>query len=73
MPKVVRLVEPANGEAPMVLYETVSAVEPLKLVPEATPEPLLLNVKAAVVLAVTVIEPPKLTFVPLIVMELLAK
>lgn len=49
VPVVVRLDEPANGDAPTVLWEIVWAVLPLKVVPEAAPVPLLLNVTAAVV------------------------
>ena len=49
VPVVVRLDEPAKGEAPMVLYEIVRAVLPLKVVPEASPKPPLLKVAAAVV------------------------
>jgi hypothetical protein len=44
VPVVVKLEDPANGEAPTVLYEMVLAVEPLKVVPEASPVPPLLNV-----------------------------
>ena len=44
VPVVVRLDEPAKGEAPIVLYEIVLATEPLKVVPEASPAPPLLNV-----------------------------
>ena len=34
------------GTAPRVLYEMVCAPEPLKVVPETAPEPLLLKVRA---------------------------
>jgi hypothetical protein len=37
------------GAAPIVLYESVTAVEPLNVVPDAAPEPELLRVKALVV------------------------
>ena len=69
VPVVVRLVEPARGEAPIVLYETVTAVPPLNVEPETAPAPLLLNVNALVVLAVTVVEPPKETEFPLMVID----
>jgi len=67
VPRVVRLVLPANGLAPIVLYETVVAVAPLNDVPEDAPVPLLLNVKLFGISAVIVVEPPKLTELPLIV------
>jgi hypothetical protein len=44
VPVVVRLEEPAKGDAPTVLYEIVRAVEPLKVVPDTSPAPPLLNV-----------------------------
>ena len=44
VPVVVKLDEPARGDAPTVLYEIVRAVEPLKVVPDASPAPPLLNV-----------------------------
>jgi hypothetical protein len=46
VPVVVRLDEPASGEAPMVLKLIVRAAEPLNEVPEASPVPPLLNVTA---------------------------
>ena len=46
----------------------VTGVEPLKLVPD-NPVPM---VNALVVTAVTVVDPPRLTVFPLIVIELLA-
>ena len=46
---------------------------PLNVVPDAAPVPLLLKVSAAVVLAVTVPDPPSATAVPFTVTELLAK
>jgi len=45
----------------------------LKVVPDAAPVPLLFIVKAAVVLAVTVVEPPRLTVLPLMVIELFCR
>ena len=44
VPVVVRLEEPASGDAPTVLYEIVRAAEPLNVVPEASPAPPLLKV-----------------------------
>ena len=44
VPTVVRLLEPANGDAPSVLYDTVMADAPLKVAPDADPAPPLLNV-----------------------------
>jgi hypothetical protein len=67
VPTVVKLEEPANGDAPMVLYDTVIAVPPLNAVPDADPVPPLLNVTELVVFEVTVVEPPRLTELPLIV------
>lgn len=46
VPTVVRLLEPASGEAPMELYEMVLAAEPLYVDPDASPAPLLLIVSA---------------------------
>lgn len=46
VPVVVRLEEPANGDAPTVLYEIVRAAEPLNVVPEPSPAPPLLKVTA---------------------------
>lgn len=46
VPTVVRLLEPASGEAPMELYEMVLAAEPLYVDPDASPVPLLLIVNA---------------------------
>ena len=51
----------------------MTAELPLNDVPDAAPEPPLLNVSAAVVLAVTVPDPPKLIDVPLTVTVELAK
>ena len=69
VPVVVRLVEPANGEAPRVLYEIVRAVEPLNDVPDASPEPPLLNVtEAGVEMAVYAnAEPFQFKYVPAVV------
>ena len=50
VPVVVKLAEPANGDAPTVLYETVCAALPLKVVPDTAPDPPLLNVTAFVTL-----------------------
>ena len=55
-----------NDKTPVLAI--VTAVEPLKLVPDS-PVPI---VKAFVVLAVTVAVPPRLIELPLIVIELLA-
>jgi len=44
VPVVVRLDEPASGDAPTVLYEIVRAAEPLNVVPDASPAPPLLKV-----------------------------
>ena len=41
----------------------------MNVVPDAAPAPPLLNVSALVVLAVTVVEPPRETAEPFIVME----
>jgi hypothetical protein len=46
VPVVVKLDEPASGDAPTVLYEIVRAAEPLNVVPEASPAPPLLKVAA---------------------------
>ena len=40
---------PASAAAPIVLYESVCAALPLKVVPEAAPEPELFMVRALVV------------------------
>jgi hypothetical protein len=50
VPVVVKLVDPARGEAPNVLYEIVRAVEPLNVVPDAAPVPLLSKVALFVTL-----------------------
>ena len=61
-------VPPVDG-APTVLYEIVRAVEPLKDVPDASPEPPLLNVtEAGVEMAVyTNAEPFQFKYVPAVV------
>ena len=50
VPTVVSELEPAKGDAPTLLYDIVCAAEPLNVVPEAAPEPLLLKVSALVTL-----------------------
>ena len=49
VPVVVKLEEPAKGEAPIELYDIVIAVEPLNVEPDIEPVPALLIVSAAVV------------------------
>ena len=51
----------------MVAIAIVTGAEPLKLVPD-NPVPM---VNALVVTAVTIVDPPRLTVLPLIVIELL--
>lgn len=41
----------------------------MKVEPDAAPDPLLLNVKALGVSAVTVVDPPRETALPLIVID----
>ena len=66
---VVRLAEPANGHAPIVLYDTVTAEPPLNVEPETAPAPPLLKVKLFVVFAVTVPLAPSDIAVPLMVTD----
>jgi len=66
VPSVVSDPEPAKGEAPMVLYDTVLAILPLNTMPETPPAPLLLNVNACGVKTVMLAEP--LNDTPLIVL-----
>ena len=54
------------------MREIARAAEPLKVVPESSCNPVL-TVKALVVLAVTVVLPPRETVLPLIVMLLLVR
>jgi hypothetical protein len=56
------------ADTPVVAIAIVTGVEPLKLEPD-NPVPI---VNALVVTAVTVVDPPRLTVLPLTVMELLA-
>ena len=67
VPKVVIEVEPAKGAAPIELYEIVFIAEPLNVFPETSPEPILLKVKAFVVLTEILIFPLPSNDVPLIV------
>ena len=67
VPKVVIEVAPADGEAPIELYEIVFTAVPLKVFPETSPEPLLLKVKAFIVLTEILIFPLPSNEVPLIV------
>jgi hypothetical protein len=69
VPVVVKLDEPARGEAPIVLYEIVRATEPLKVVPEASPAPPLLNVTelGKETAAYAKAEPSHPKYVPLVV------
>lgn len=50
VPTVVSDDDPARGDAPTVLYDTVMADDPLNVVPETAPMPLLLNVAEFVTL-----------------------
>ena len=67
VPRVVRDVEPARGDAPIELCEMVTAAPPLKVVPDAAPVPELLNVRALGVFAVMVMFAEPLNETPLIV------
>ena len=65
VPVVVKLVDPARGEAPRVLYEIVRAADPSNVVPDAAPVPLLLKVAALVTLPAVVAEVAEVAVVAL--------
>lgn len=67
VPNVVIEVEPADGEAPIELYEIVFTAVPLNVLPETSPDPLLLKVKAFIVLTEILISPVPSNEVPFIV------
>ena len=63
VPVVVRLEDPARGEAPSVLYEIVCAAEPLNVVGEVPPAPPLLKVTLFATLpAVPLVEIPAVEY-----------
>ena len=68
VPTVVMAPEPAEGAAPIVLYEIVIGDEPLKFVLETVPVPALLKEIALEVFASIVISAVPLKSTPLIVL-----
>ena len=61
--------EPASGEAPIELYDIVTAELPLNVVPDAAPAPPLFIVSAFVIFAVIVISADPLNATPLILRD----